>query len=139
MSGKTVTRAELANAVYRLGLLNRKVDPSEPISREKSAELVESVLQIMTDAVVEGASVKISSFGAFDVREKAARIGRNPRTGEEAEITPRRVLVFRASHILKNRMNGEAQSTEAQSTEASAADAAKEPGQTVRVQAKGTV
>ena len=107
MSGKTVTRAELAHAVYRLGLLNRRVEPAEPISREKSAELVESVLQIMSDATISGASVKISSFGAFDVREKAGRVGRNPRTGEEAEITPRRVVVFRASHILKDRMNAD--------------------------------
>lgn len=105
MTAKTLTRADLAEAVYKLGVANRRTDPLEMISREESAELVETVLQYVSDALVEGDGVKISSFGAFEVREKASRIGRNPKTGEEAMITPRRVLSFRASHVLKERIN----------------------------------
>ncbi len=107
MSGKTVTRAELANALYQLRLLNRRVDPPEPISRDQSAQLVEAILQAMSDALAAGEAVKISSFGAFEVRRKAARQGRNPKTGEPAEISERQVLVFRASHILKDRINAD--------------------------------
>lgn len=99
MTGKTLTRADLAEAVYReVGL-----------SRNDSAELVESVLQHVSDSLVRGETVKISSFGAFSVRDKGARMGRNPKTGEEVPIAPRRVLVFRPSHILKNRMNENSQ------------------------------
>lgn len=105
MSDKTLTRADLADAVYRLNVGNRQTDPPELISRDESAELVETVLQHVADALVTGETVKISSFGAFEVREKAERIGRNPKTGEEATITPRRVLSFRASHVLKDRIN----------------------------------
>lgn len=95
MSEKTVTRAELAEAVYHeVGL-----------SRNESAELVESVLNEMSDALTRGESVKISSFGSFSVRQKGERIGRNPKTGEEVPILPRKVLVFRPSHVLKNRIN----------------------------------
>ncbi len=95
MTGKTVTRSDLAEAVHReVGL-----------PRTESAEMVESILSRISDALVEGQTVKISSFGAFAVRDKGARIGRNPKTGEEVPIEPRRVLVFRASHILKDRMN----------------------------------
>ncbi|TVQ56465.1 MAG: integration host factor subunit alpha [Rhodobacteraceae bacterium] len=97
MSGKTLTRADLSEAVYReVGL-----------SRNESATLVESILRHVSDALVAGETVKISSFGTFSVREKGERIGRNPKTGEEVPIEPRRVLVFRASHILKDRMNEE--------------------------------
>ena len=96
MSGKTVTRAELAEAVYQeVGL-----------SRNESADLVESVLGEMSDALSDGDTVKISSFGSFSVRQKGQRIGRNPKTGEEVPILPRRVLVFRPSHVLKSRING---------------------------------
>ena len=96
MSGKTVTRAELAEAVYQeVGL-----------SRNESADLVESVLGEMSDALANGDTVKISSFGSFSVRQKGQRIGRNPKTGEEVPILPRRVLVFRPSHVLKSRING---------------------------------
>jgi integration host factor subunit alpha len=96
MAGKTLTRSDLAEAVYReVGL-----------SRNESAELVESILAHLSAALVEGETVKISSFGTFNVRSKAARVGRNPKTGEEVPIEPRRVLVFRPSHILKDRMNG---------------------------------
>ena len=95
MANKTVTRAELAEAVYQeVGL-----------SRNESADLVESVLDEMSTSLVEGETVKISSFGSFSVREKGERIGRNPKTGEEVPIKPRRVLVFRPSHVLKDRIN----------------------------------
>lgn len=97
MAGKTLTRSDLAEAVYReVGL-----------SRNESAELVESILDHLSGALVEGQTVKISSFGTFNVRSKSARMGRNPKTGEEVPIEPRRVLVFRPSHILKDRMNAD--------------------------------
>lgn len=95
MGSKTHTRLDLSEAVYReVGL-----------SRNESSDLVESILQHVSDALVQGESVKISSFGTFSVREKSARMGRNPKTGEEVPIEPRRVLVFRPSHILKDRIN----------------------------------
>ncbi len=95
MVRKTVTRAALTEAVYReVGL-----------SRNESAQLVELVLEEISGTLSRGKSVKLSSFGKFSVREKAQRIGRNPKTGEEVRILPRRVLVFRASHILKDRIN----------------------------------
>ena len=95
MDGRTITRADLGEAVYQeVGL-----------SRNESADLVESVLSEISDALVRGEVVKISSFGSFSVRQKGERIGRNPKTGEEVPILPRRVLVFRASHVLKNRIN----------------------------------
>ena len=94
MSGKTLTRMDLGEAVFReVGL-----------SRNESAQLVESVLQHMSDALVDGQSVKISSFGTFSVRDKNARVGRNPKTGEEVPILPRRVLTFRPSHLMKERV-----------------------------------
>jgi integration host factor subunit alpha len=92
----TVTRAQLSEAVYQeVGL-----------SRNESADLVETVLKEIADALARGENVKISSFGSFFVRNKGQRIGRNPKTGEEVPINPRRVLVFRASHVLKDRVNG---------------------------------
>lgn len=95
MAGRTVTRAELSEAVYQeVGL-----------SRSESADLVETVLEEISHALVRGEVVKLSSFGSFSVREKGQRIGRNPKTGEEVPILPRRVLVFRASHVLKDRIN----------------------------------
>jgi integration host factor subunit alpha len=75
------------------------------LSRNESADLVEAVLEEISATLVKGESVKISSFGSFSVRQKGQRIGRNPKTGEEVPILPRRVLVFRASHVLKNRIN----------------------------------
>ena len=75
------------------------------LSRNESADLVESVLQHISDALVAGESVKISSFGTFSIRDKAARVGRNPKTGEEVPIEPRRVLVFKPSAVLKQRIN----------------------------------
>lgn len=95
MESRTVTRADLAEAVYEeVGL-----------SRNESADLVESVLDEISKALVEGENVKISSFGSFTIREKGERIGRNPKTGVEVPILPRKVLVFRASHVLKDRVN----------------------------------
>jgi integration host factor subunit alpha len=95
MNGKTLTRSDLSEALYR----------AVGLSRNESAELVESVLRHISSALIAGETVKISSFGTFSVREKGERIGRNPKTGEEVPIEPRRVLVFRPSHILKDRMN----------------------------------
>ena len=94
MSYKTLTRMDLSEAVFReVGL-----------SRNESSDLVESVLELMSSALVKGEQVKISSFGTFSVREKNARIGRNPKTGEEVPITPRRVLTFRPSHLMKEQV-----------------------------------
>ncbi|MBB05833.1 integration host factor subunit alpha [Pseudooceanicola sp.] len=94
MGEKTLTRLDLSEAVFReVGL-----------SRNDSSQLVESVLTHMSDALVEGEQVKISSFGTFSVRNKAARVGRNPKTGEEVPISPRRVLTFRPSHLMKDRV-----------------------------------
>ena len=59
----------------------------------------------MSNALIRGESVKISSFGSFTIRNKSERIGRNPKTGEEVPITSRRVIIFKPSHVLKNRIN----------------------------------
>lgn len=94
MPTKTLTRMDLSEAVFReVGL-----------SRNESAGLVERVLELMSDALVEGEQVKISSFGTFSVRSKTARVGRNPKTGEEVPISPRRVMTFRPSHLMKDRV-----------------------------------
>ncbi len=95
MSEKTLTRMELSEAVFR----------SVGLSRNESADLVESVLEHISDALAGGETVKVSSFGTFSVRSKTARVGRNPKTGEEVPIEPRRVLTFRASHIMKERVD----------------------------------
>ena len=95
MTGKTVTRADLCEAVYqKVGL-----------SRTESATLVELVLKEITDCLERGETVKLSSFGSFVVRKKGQRIGRNPKTGKEVPISPRRVMVFKPSAILKQRIN----------------------------------
>ena len=95
MSHKTITRAELSEAVYqRIGL-----------SRTDSSELVELVLREISDTLAAGETVKLSSFGSFLVRDKGARVGRNPKTGIEVPIEPRRVLSFKPSNILKQRIN----------------------------------
>jgi len=95
MSNRTITRAQLSEAVYQeVGL-----------SRNESADLLESVLSMMSDALSSGETVKISSFGSFSVRQKGQRIGRNPKTGEEVPILPRKVLVFRPSQVMKARIN----------------------------------
>ncbi len=110
MAGRTLTRADLADSVYqRVGL-----------SRAESADLVELVLREVSDCVVRGSNVKLSSFGSFVVRDKAERIGRNPKTGVEVPITQRRVMVFKASNILKARVNGIAVPDEAETPAAAA-------------------
>lgn len=102
MSSKTLTRADLSEAVHKqVGL-----------SRAESADLVKAILDSMTDTLVTGETVKLSSFGTFMVRSKSGRVGRNPKTGEEVPITPRRVLVFRPSQVMKNIINGEEPGTE---------------------------
>jgi integration host factor subunit alpha len=91
---KTLTRADLADA------LNRQLG----LSRSESLTMVESILSMMSDALAEGENVKISGFGTFLLRDKTERLGRNPKTGIEVPITPRRVLTFRASKMLKERV-----------------------------------
>ena len=94
MSGKTLTRMDLSEAIFReVGL-----------SRNESADLVESVLGNISNALIKGENVKISSFGTLSIRDKTERVGRNPKTGEEVPIKPRRVLTFRPSHLMKDRV-----------------------------------
>ncbi len=95
MGGKTLTRADLAEAVVR------KVG----LPRNESQALVELVLGEISASLARGESVKLSSFGSFGIRQKGERMGRNPKTGDEVPITPRRVLVFRPSNIMKERIN----------------------------------
>ena len=95
MSEKTLTRMDLSESVFReVGL-----------SRNESADLVESVIEKISASLVSGEQVKISSFGTFSIRQKNARVGRNPKTGVEAPIPPRRVLTFRPSHLMKDRVS----------------------------------
>ena len=94
MQGQTLTRADLAEAVLReVGL-----------GRQDCAELVERTLALICGALADGESVKLSGFGVFEVRDKRARMGRNPKTGEPAAIEPRRVISFRASQLMKGRI-----------------------------------
>ena len=94
MANKTLTRADLAEAVVeKVGL-----------PRNESQELVELVLSEISTTLADGESVKLSSFGSFGIREKGERIGRNPKTGEEVPILPRRVMTFRPSHLMKERV-----------------------------------
>ena len=92
----TLTRADLADAVHsEIGL-----------SRSESASIVERILHHMCHALSEGQNVKISGFGSFILRDKGERVGRNPKTGVEVPIAPRRVLTFRASQIMRERVSG---------------------------------
>ena len=92
-----MTRADLCEAVYqKIGL-----------SRTEASKLVETVLDEICDAVARGENVKLSSFGSFVVRDKGERIGRNPKTGVEVPIEPRRVMVFKPSNVMKARINGQ--------------------------------
>ena len=95
MKPVTKTRADLTNAVYK----------NVGLSRSDCARMVESVLSIVSDSIVRGENVKISGFGIFEVRDKRKRTGRNPKTGVSANISARRVLTFRPSIILKNKVN----------------------------------
>ena len=95
LNGKTLTRADLAEAVFE------KVK----LPRNEAAELVESVLKQIVYGLERGEPIKLSSFGSFGLRQKSERVGRNPKTGEIVPITPRRVIVFKASNIMKDRIN----------------------------------
>jgi len=98
----TITRADLVECVFnRIGL-----------PRSECSNLVEAVIKAIGDAAVKGENIKISSFGTFVVRHKKQRLGRNPKTGEEVPITPRRVMTFKASNILRARVNGGADSSQ---------------------------
>ncbi|ATP12289.1 integration host factor subunit alpha [Bartonella henselae] len=94
MTSKTVTRADLASVVCR------KVG----LSHTESAALVELVLNEICNSLVRGEAVKLSSFATFQVRKKNERVGRNPKTGVEAPILPRRVVTFKAANVLKQRI-----------------------------------
>jgi integration host factor subunit alpha len=94
-TGNAVTRVELYDAVYRRA----------GQSRSESASLVELVLKEIIDSVARGETVKLSSFGTFTVRKKGKRMGRNPKTGVAAPIPPRRVVIFKASPVMKQRIN----------------------------------
>jgi len=96
MAGKSITRHDLSDAVYR----------TVGLSRAESASLVELMLEEISDCIERGETVKLSSFGSFVIREKGQRMGRNPKTGKEAVISARRVLVFKPSAVLKQRING---------------------------------
>ena len=96
-SMETLTRAAIAEA------MNRKLG----LSRAESLGMVESILRLMCGALSDGENVKISGFGTFLLRDKTERVGRNPKTGIEVPITPRRVLTFRASQLLKERITGQ--------------------------------
>jgi integration host factor subunit alpha len=90
----TLTRADLAETLNaRIGL-----------SRSESAKIIDSILSMMSDALAQGENVKISGFGTFVLRDKNGRIGRNPKTGVEVPITPRRVLTFRPSQIMRDQI-----------------------------------
>ena len=104
MSSKNITRADLAEAVYRrVGL-----------SRHEAGQLVETVLEEMSDTLARGETVKLASFGSFHVRAKGQRMGRNPKTGIDAVIDARRVMTFKPSYVLKNRVNGIVSADEAE-------------------------
>ena len=97
MTSNTLTRADLSEAVFQ----------SVGLSRNESAQMVEDMLEEVCAALARGETVKLSSFGTFAVRQKSQRMGRNPKTGDEVPIAPRRVLVFRPSHVLKATINGQ--------------------------------
>ena len=102
MTTGTLTRADLTEAVFQ----------AVGLSRTDSAQMVEDMLEEICGALARGETVKLSSFGTFAVRQKSQRMGRNPKTGDEVPIAPRRVLVFRPSHVLKDVINGQTPSPE---------------------------
>jgi len=104
MTTGTLTRADLTEAVFQ----------TVGLSRNESAQMVEDMLDEICSALARGEMVKLSSFGTFAVRQKSQRMGRNPKTGDEVPIAPRRVLVFRPSHVLKAIINGRTPSSEAE-------------------------
>ncbi len=104
---KTTTRSTLSEAVFK----------NVGLSRNESSALVDSVFNEILKSLIEGDDVKISSFGTFIVRNKKERIGRNPKTGEEVPITARSVVTFRASNVLKSKVNLKNKSQKSQSLE----------------------
>lgn len=96
MSVGTLTRADLCEAVH----------DAVGLTRQDSSEMVERTLELIAEALEAGETVKLSGFGVFSVRAKRARMGRNPKTGEPAAIDPRRVISFRASHVMKDGVDG---------------------------------
>ena len=94
MAGRTITRADLANAIHA----------QVKISRAEAADLLDQILEEIAESLERGEAVRLSSFGTFEVRDKNERVGRNPKTGEEVPINPRRVLTFRPSHLMKDRV-----------------------------------
>lgn len=91
---KTLTRADISEVLASKMM----------VSRQRSNELLEEVLSLMTDAIVANDSLKLSSFGSFSVRKKNTRVGRNPKTGQEVMITPRKTISFKASHVMKDKV-----------------------------------
>ena len=116
MAGKTVTRADLSEAVYQ----------TVGLSRTESADLVELFIDEICATVARGEAVKLSSFGSFIVRSKGQRVGRNPKTGEEVPISPRRVMVFKPSNVLKQRINEKLLNGSGEGADAAEADEARE-------------
>lgn len=94
MSQKTLTRAEISDSI----------STHVGVSRQKATELLECVLEEMSKSLIKEGTLKLSSFGSFSVRSKTDRVGRNPKTGEEVTIEPRKAVSFKASHILKDRI-----------------------------------
>jgi integration host factor subunit alpha len=103
MAGKNVTRLDLYEAVYQ----------TTGLSRSECLVLVKLVLDEITETLVKGETVKLSSFGSFIVRKKKQRVGRNPKTGTEATISSRIVVVFKPSAVLKQQINGKTSGTTA--------------------------
>lgn len=118
MTGKSITRVDLYAAVYK----------QMRLSRSEASAMVELVLKEITDTLVKGETVKLSSFGLFIVRKRNKRMGRNPKTGTEAAISPRRVVVFKPSAILKKQMNGKRLDTETPVAELASSDRPAETG-----------
>ena len=96
MAGRTITRADLCESIAR----------NANVSRSDAADLLDQMIEEVITSLEQGESVRLSSFGAFETREKGERIGRNPKTGDEVPIEPRRVASFRASDVLKRHING---------------------------------
>lgn len=115
MTGKTITRDDLCAAVYE----------KMSLSRSEASAMVETVLKEITNTLAKGETVKLSSFGSFTVRKKNERMGRNPKTGTEAPISSRRVVVFKPSAILKQQINGKRPGTKAPGVELSSSAPAR--------------
>ena len=95
--GKTLTKADFVESIY---------STVGGLSRRDAADIVELLFEAMKETLARGEAVKISGFGNFLVRDKKARVGRNPQTGRDIEISARRVLTFKPSQVLKDQLNG---------------------------------